>query len=209
MVEEYSARQLTQPEDKVLAILGLQNKTAVLVSDEPFCGMWRGQHFWPSLMWTTAITESPPAGGVHIICPSWSWASTYMPVSYSVFDYPHVTFQPKIVSWNIITVKENIQVEGSITIRGKLLRPKDLLVQTSRNETIDPEDGYLRQPSAHWDDSTRRWDNHEGRRTQTRPWRRGKTSEIELTKTSHSRMKTRTSGTFCSPQSHLRGNKPK
>ena len=75
-VEQYSRRNLTDPQDKMAALAGLTSNAAVVAKDEPVAGMWAGQ-LPTGLLWTAP--EYVKRGQLYL-APTWSWISVDGPV---------------------------------------------------------------------------------------------------------------------------------
>jgi hypothetical protein len=79
IVNNYTARAMTDPEDRLNAMAGVVQVVGQLLNDEYLFGIWRSSAV-EFLGWSTwrPSTRSPRA-------PSWSWASLNSPVGFS--DY--------------------------------------------------------------------------------------------------------------------------
>ncbi|KAK5654255.1 hypothetical protein OQA88_7430 [Cercophora sp. LCS_1] len=83
IVQEYTARLLTDPRDKLLAISAVARKYQGLVdNDEYVAGLWR-KDMANLLLWQ-GDAKLPPSP--EYLAPSWSWASVLGPIS---FRYPY------------------------------------------------------------------------------------------------------------------------
>ena len=148
MVQEFSTRELSKPADKLSALLGLQKRIAVTLKDVPVAGGWRDHYFWPSLLWTckpgaTRGTRAP------FICPSWSWASVEVAVTYSEFSFTGAgTFLPGLKRWDVHIENAHNQVTGSIIVKGSLLSYQELLVQRARRTKSGAEEAIGVFPAA-------------------------------------------------------------
>jgi hypothetical protein len=80
IVEDYSSRHLTQPEDKFVATLGITNKLAAVINDECLAGIWRRDAI-RSLLWHTA---RPCSRAAKLDFPTWSWYSVNGQVLYRI-----------------------------------------------------------------------------------------------------------------------------
>lgn len=80
LVERYSARQLTEETDKLLAIGGITHRFQTIFRDEYMAGLWRGQ-FPENLLWTIIwgwsndLELKCPKRSGNYTAPTWSWAS--------------------------------------------------------------------------------------------------------------------------------------
>lgn len=79
VVEQYSARQLTEPGDKLIALEGLKNTLATRLNDEYVSGIWR-QCLPDQLLWRVRVTRQKRANPLQL--PSWTWASTEVAVRF-------------------------------------------------------------------------------------------------------------------------------
>ena len=70
LVSAYSCRQLTLPEDRLTAVLGLVDLFAQIIQDQSIWGLWR-QDMPAGLLWTVQAADPPR----RLAAPSWSWAS--------------------------------------------------------------------------------------------------------------------------------------
>lgn len=75
VVRRYTARKLTQPLDKLVAISAIAKHVAIVIGDQQpekyLAGLWR-QHLTDDLMWAIKSSPQPPPT---YRAPSWSWAS--------------------------------------------------------------------------------------------------------------------------------------
>lgn len=80
LVEEYSERSLTDPQDKLVALEGLVERFAATSADTFVAGLWK-RHFLDDLLWRPYPGGSYSHSPVYR-APSWSWASIDGPVWY-------------------------------------------------------------------------------------------------------------------------------
>jgi len=77
IIQDYSARDLTFPSDKLVALSGLARRIQGLTGDEYFAGLWR-KDFELQLLWSRAHWDTGPRdegkGALEYRAPSWSWA---------------------------------------------------------------------------------------------------------------------------------------
>lgn len=73
LVEEYTERSLTDPQDKLVALEGLVKRFAATSGDTFVAGLWK-RHFLDDLMWRPYPGVSHSPSPVYR-APSWSWAS--------------------------------------------------------------------------------------------------------------------------------------
>ena len=135
-VQDYLRRELSQSQDKLAAILGVQVGIGRILEDIPMAGVWKAQFFAPSLLWWIK-EQSDEGSGSRLHCPSWSWAAVSSPVEY--VNHPNnlhfknrpwtshneVQYYPKVISSDLDDHGSR-SIDGSITVRCKLLRENDL-----------------------------------------------------------------------------------
>lgn len=128
IVEDFSRRRLSKASDKLIALAGIQDAIAALLDDTPVAGIWRNRFFAPSLLWEVSTKDNNEVG-TSICCPSWSWVSVPMPVSYikPPFHKMHnMTYYPEVLSWNVYAPGTFDYIEGYVEVRCRLLRDCDL-----------------------------------------------------------------------------------
>ena len=79
VIEHYSARQLSQPGDKLIALEGLKNTLARKLGDEYVLGVWR-QSLPDQLLWRVRTSRATRVNTLQL--PTWSWASTEVAVRF-------------------------------------------------------------------------------------------------------------------------------
>lgn len=96
LVEDYSLRLLSNPEDKLAAISGLSEsirKATELLESTPdsyYAGLW-GRKFLQGLAWvpcwpaSDSVQQPNPSKAITYRAPTWSWASNNAPVSYDSY----------------------------------------------------------------------------------------------------------------------------
>lgn len=94
LIERYSARDLTEQSDKLLAIGGIAYRFQTLFRDEYMAGLWRGQ-FPENLLWIIIWDwsqdlqlECPGRRGGYT-APTWSWASVDGAIEFQESDVMH------------------------------------------------------------------------------------------------------------------------
>jgi hypothetical protein len=125
IVRNYTSRQLTNPTDTLMALVGLQNRTGRILEDEPLLGLWRNAFLLPSLLWY-CIPERQKDERFRIVCPSWSWASVCCPVRYVSDPLKGITFLAELGSLSLESIQNNVNIGGSIMLTGCIL-PQDVL----------------------------------------------------------------------------------
>ncbi|KFY18990.1 hypothetical protein V493_08208 [Pseudogymnoascus sp. VKM F-4281 (FW-2241)] len=98
-IEEYSARNLTNKEDRLPAISGLAQVVKTQLRDQYLAGLWagdvpRGLCWFPSFKHRKPFLDS--IAGTDFLIPSWSWARQGSPVQYYGLD----SFQPEGASFS-------------------------------------------------------------------------------------------------------------
>jgi hypothetical protein len=112
IVEEYSKRQMTYRQDKLVALQGLANEMQKVRKDKYYLGLWTGG-LPEQLLWTARSTlqmiDLPQL-------PSWSWASTEGEVHFWKRNGHRIYQGNPQKDCGQITIKE----PGHLLIRGKL-----------------------------------------------------------------------------------------
>jgi hypothetical protein len=124
LVTVYSHRNLTLPEDRILAISGIAERYGRFLNDSYLAGLWRST-LSRSLYWK-ATDNSRPRPAVWQ-GPSWSWVSISGPV-----DFPIVS-QLDTVEPQIVTI--DIEPENAANPYGTLLEGSGRLVVKARRLT--------------------------------------------------------------------------
>jgi hypothetical protein len=78
LVEDYSGRKLSFPDDRLLAISGLAARFSPILMSNYLAGLWESQ-LPCGLLWRSIVPQTRPTNER---APSWSWASIDGPVSY-------------------------------------------------------------------------------------------------------------------------------
>lgn len=81
VIKNYSARVLTKPDDRLIALVGIIEPLKGILNEEPIAGMWRNQ-LWQQLIWWTDTTTPPLRENSGFTAPSWSWLSVQERVYY-------------------------------------------------------------------------------------------------------------------------------
>ncbi|KAF2690681.1 HET-domain-containing protein [Lentithecium fluviatile CBS 122367] len=130
IVEQYSKRDLTVPNDKLPAISGIAHKIKEATESSYFAGVWE-HNIASDLLWSTCLTAMPDA---HYFspetyrAPSFSWASLDTPVSfYSPDEDERETFNSSItpMSSSISVTGLNplgAVADATIQVRGPTIR---------------------------------------------------------------------------------------
>ncbi|KAF2395771.1 HET-domain-containing protein [Trichodelitschia bisporula] len=125
IVEQYSTRQLGNPEDKLTALAGVAEEFSAYVPDSGayLAGMWE-KNLRPNLLWI------PDEKAVRPVCkyraPSWSWASLDGAVTRFSYEYPdhdHYEAGAVILSATCTPLYEGIPFgpvsSGSLKVRAR------------------------------------------------------------------------------------------
>ena len=135
VVSDFSRRKLSKPADKLAAIAGVQGAIGRVLEDVPVAGMWQNQFFLPSLLWHVATTDTSQ-NGTAFRCPSWSWISVALPITYIMPQqgkrndwawYHSTIYFPEVLSWNVEASNPLDGIGGYVTLRCKLLRDKQFV----------------------------------------------------------------------------------
>jgi hypothetical protein len=139
IVEEYTKRELSFPDDKLPAISGLAHRMVKTVNDKYLAGLWKGD-LYRGILWQ-------PHFGFHmrqpqkLRAPSWSWAALDGEIKWKP-DLPKKGYSIEILSADITVSGSNDmgQVSGGrLVLSGKLL-PVGKIIQNPR-ETLSK--GYF------------------------------------------------------------------
>ncbi|KAH8723422.1 heterokaryon incompatibility protein-domain-containing protein [Phaeosphaeriaceae sp. PMI808] len=79
-VQNYTARDLTVPSDRHIAMVGIEKQMGISLKDESVLGIWRKDAL-RSLLW---FAKSPSKLS-SVIAPSWSWLSVNTLIEYRLF----------------------------------------------------------------------------------------------------------------------------
>ncbi|RSM05556.1 hypothetical protein CDV31_009547 [Fusarium ambrosium] len=122
LVDEFSKRSLTLPEDRLPAIGGIAERFGLQSEDRYLAGIWQS-HLPLGLLWIVdrSVRWSPQPQASAYVAPSWSWASTNRAINGRVFVY-HGISQVDIVRINVKAPEKGVTygkvVYGSLTLRG-------------------------------------------------------------------------------------------
>ncbi|KAF2833570.1 HET-domain-containing protein [Ophiobolus disseminans] len=128
IVEKYSTRNLTVPEDKLPAISGIASKIRKATHSDYIAGLWKG-NLASDMLWSTVAFEMPHVDRFALDtwrAPSFSWASLDAAVTYNQLDEEErETFVPTITLLAASVVPKGLNALGtvsdvSITIRGPI-----------------------------------------------------------------------------------------
>jgi len=91
LVETFSKRNLTKPEDKLPALSGIATEFHKISQDDFYAGLWKSRMI-EQLLWHQ-VNDDPPRGlPPSYRAPSWSWAAVEGGVSFSVDAPPSLSF---------------------------------------------------------------------------------------------------------------------
>jgi len=82
VIENYSARNLTNERDKLVALLGIAEQTADLVQDELLFGLWKDT-LWREVLWWVKDPQTAVASTTYGAV-TWSWLSLHGAVSFDL-----------------------------------------------------------------------------------------------------------------------------
>jgi hypothetical protein len=77
IVEEYSAKMITHPTDRLPALSGIAQIMQERTGDEYIAGLWR-RDLVAGLLWARVYTRSRAST---YVAPTWSWASFLGPIA--------------------------------------------------------------------------------------------------------------------------------
>ncbi|KAH4114971.1 hypothetical protein HBH47_190160 [Parastagonospora nodorum] len=81
VIKNYSARVLTKPDDRLIALAGIIEPLKVILNEEPIAGMWHDQ-LWQQLIWWLGPTIPRLQTDNGFTAPSWSWLGVQERVYY-------------------------------------------------------------------------------------------------------------------------------
>ncbi|KAF5706116.1 het-domain-containing protein [Fusarium mundagurra] len=120
VVENYSARSLTDPNDKLIAIHGVAESLAKATKDSYVAGLFK-DWITVDMLWFCIPATSSPTNQTKQVAPSWSWASSSSPVRFlrdRQYPSPIRLFIPisRIVAIN--TDGSPVRHSGTVTLEG-------------------------------------------------------------------------------------------
>ncbi|EEU35828.1 uncharacterized protein NECHADRAFT_77212 [Fusarium vanettenii 77-13-4] len=127
LVDEFSKRSLTLPEDRLPAIGGIAERFGLQSEDRYLAGIWQS-HLPSGLLWIVdrfarGSPQTLPQASAWV-APTWSWASTMRPINGRVFVDSGIS-QVDILRVNIRAVAEGAVygkvIYGSLTLRGVVI----------------------------------------------------------------------------------------
>lgn len=91
ILQDYSSREFSHDEDRIIAIEGVVQRMRVAVTDQYYLGVWKGD-IVRSLIWfcQTRREDLPTKEMYTVTAPSWSWASVSFPIQYRLW-HPFAT----------------------------------------------------------------------------------------------------------------------
>lgn len=132
LIQEYSEKQLTKPEDRLVALAGLRAHFLHLrgAQDTDLAGLW-GSNLSCDLLWESLGFGSNT--NLMIMAPSWSWISTCHPVSWSIahcYQAEHVCHSGCVsvldATAKIPSIGLTSKIEGRIKLSGLVSRVKSI-----------------------------------------------------------------------------------
>lgn len=123
----YGNRLVTNPSDRITAILGLGQVIQEVSGNEFIGGIWKGNYALASLVW---FVEMPSPKGRTPQFPTWSWASMLPDSETQVSNNVGETeaamhWIAKVISFDVQSDLAQTKVKGGITLEGRLGRLKD------------------------------------------------------------------------------------
>ncbi|KAI0188906.1 hypothetical protein EV127DRAFT_482145 [Xylaria flabelliformis] len=123
----YGNRLVTNPSDRITAILGLGQIMQKVSGNEFIGGIWKGDYALASLVW---FVEMPSPKERTRKFPTWSWASILpdsdIRVSNNVGEAETALhWTAEVISFDVQSDIAQTEIKGSITLRGRLGRLKD------------------------------------------------------------------------------------
>ena len=127
LATNYSARKLSNPKDKLMAMEGILIRGSVLTfGDALVSGMWKSD-LWKQLTWWTpgpnldSHIEEPK-----FLAPSWSWMSTDGPISYlnslhrskGVTEFKELAPSMEILDVRVETISREAEMRGILAVLG-------------------------------------------------------------------------------------------
>lgn len=139
MVQEFSRRHLTFPEDKLLAVAGLADEIASFTRQRYVAGLWRDD-LLGGLMWSTYPILDPERPA-QWRAPSWSWASVDAEITYGRRPPLSMTPVAEIVSIDVVpksaAVPRGQLQHALLEIRAPVFRiDSDWIVEAIRKEYL-------------------------------------------------------------------------
>ena len=127
LVQNYSGRACTFPEDRMVALAGIARELGDYFGDFYLAGMW-GKCLVELLGWfrKTDPSNSDQMGGLSSV-PSWSWLSVNGPVCMPTFE---LTLDAEVISCKIHRVNKNEEfghiLGGTLILRGKIIHSSEV-----------------------------------------------------------------------------------
>lgn len=131
VVESYSLCSMTKESDKLIAMKGIADETAIVKNDEFLAGLWK-KTLWKDLLWWVDLSTipfrqhngKPSRRSREFQAPTWSWASVMNPVSY---QWPATTnnYPPgsaiEVIDTEVETDLSQHNIYGRLRLRGELV----------------------------------------------------------------------------------------
>ncbi|KAF2489445.1 HET-domain-containing protein [Lophium mytilinum] len=123
LIQNYSARSLTRPLDKLVAMEGILSAVEQIFGDAVVAGLWK-DGLWRQLTWWTVskeVTVDSQPTAARFTAPSWSWLNVETPVLYRNTLHPEYKELASVVQ--IREVREEVlstkaEIRGRLTISG-------------------------------------------------------------------------------------------
>jgi hypothetical protein len=120
IVQDFSQRELTNPKDKLMALMGIADFIGKIMKDRFLAGIWEGQ-FWKDLLWSSV--DRKLLRPTVLIMPSWSWVSVGGPVKYELPGGSSAGSMRTAVSLRSASVDPNLSsfcVQGRLVMEGRM-----------------------------------------------------------------------------------------
>ena len=147
LVHDYTACDLTNPTDKLIALSGVAKALQRSIQHEYFAGLWN-THLPTQLLWQQGSAAHPLKPATTYRAPSWSWASVDERI---VFPKPGREVHVKILDISV----EPAGLDRTAAVKGGTLRLKGLLATIELDEivkyaTFSTYSMQFRTPSNEW-----------------------------------------------------------
>ena len=150
MVQEYTNRQITRPEDQLFAFAGIMETYRRFCNHEFVAGLWRNRLPEELVSWIPIKPMSTPnVGG-----PSWSWLYSDWSSHEGSILLPETAISQLVeASITVDKIEDEVQTSAELTITGSILRNESLATILRYYRNV-PRSEYLherKQSYAHLD----------------------------------------------------------
>lgn len=124
-IDMYTARAITRPKDKLLAISAIAEEISILGAGKYLAGIWE-KYLWRCLLWRTANFGKRPTGQrpLKYRAPSWSWASVDGKITWTPYYEPDRSEHLEILHCDTLLVDESQPFgevrAGSLIVKGRM-----------------------------------------------------------------------------------------